>query len=250
MPLGNDLQEFVRRCNLATSEEQLFELLDEATRQLGFAQFAMTHHVDLAGRPSDSIAMATYDRNWVETLIEQKYYLDDPIHAASAKTAVGFLWSDVSKMINLTDRQKQILDAARRFGLADGFTVPVHVPGEYRGTCSFGAPSLEKLKPDALPQAQLIGTFAFEAARRIIRARRTTELTVQVPPLTERQLDCVTLVAMGKTDWEIGRILGISQATAHEHVEEARKRYGVGKRTQLVIRALFDGQIAFSDILH
>ena len=55
---------------------------------------------------------------------------------------------------------------------------------------------------------------------------------------------------MGKTDWEIGRILGIAEATAHEHIEAARRRYGVGKRTQLVIRALFDGQITFSDILH
>lgn len=250
MAKGKDLQEFVRQCNLATSEEQLFGLLDEATRQLGFEQFAMTHHVDLAGRPDDSIAMASYDTNWIETLIGRRYFVDDPIHAASSKTAVGFLWSDVDKMIDLSDRQKEILEAARKFGLAEGFTVPVHVPGEYRGTCSFGARSLEKLAPDALPRAQIVGAFAFEAARRIIRSRRRETSLGQVPHLTERQLDCVTLVAMGKTDWEIGRILGISEATAHEHIEAARKRYGVGKRTQLVIRALFDGQITFSDILH
>ena len=250
MTRRNELHEFVQQCNLATSEEELYGLLDEATRRLGFEQFAMTHHVDLAGRPDDSIAMATYDPNWIETLIGNKYYLDDPIHAASSKTAVGFLWSDVDKMIALTDRQKDILEQARKFGLAEGFTVPVHVPGEYRGTCSFGARSLEKLAPDALPMAQVIGAFAFEAARRIIRARRVEATLCQVPALTERQLDCVTLVAMGKTDWEIGRILGISEATAHEHVEAARKRYGVTKRTQLVIRALFDGQITFSDILH
>jgi LuxR family transcriptional regulator, quorum-sensing system regulator CciR len=249
MPQVSDLQDFVHKCNLASSEEQLFELLDDATRRLGFEQFAMTHHVDLTGRPEDSIAMATYDPGWIETLIGQKYFLDDPIHAASSKTAVGFLWSDVGKMIDLTDRQKEILEAARGFGLSDGFTVPVHVPGEYRGTCSFGAKSLEKLAPDALPRAQVIGAFAFETARRIIRARRRSQRQGEVPALTTRQLDCVTLVAMGKTDWEIGRILGISESTAHEHIEAARKRYGVSKRTQLVIRALFDGQITFSDIL-
>jgi LuxR family quorum-sensing system transcriptional regulator CciR len=163
---------------------------------------------------------------------------------------VGFLWSDVEKMIKLTDRQRDILESARKFGLAEGFTVPVHVPGEYQGTCNFGARSLEKLAPDALPKAQLIGAFAFEAARRIMRARRRDQGLAQIPELTMRQLDCVTLVAMGKTDWEIGRILGISESTAHEHIEAARKRYGVSKRTQLVIRALFDGQITFSDILH
>lgn len=138
---------------------------------------------------------------------------------------------------------------ARRYGLAEGFTVPVHVPGEYQGTCNFGARSLDKLAPDALPRAQLVGAFAFEAARRIVRARRRVGRRGDIPALTARQLDCVTLVAIGKTDWEIGRILGISESTAHEHIEAARKRYGVAKRTQLVIRALFDGQISFSDVL-
>lgn len=244
------LQDFVQRCNLAKTEEELFGLLDEATRRLGFEQFAMTHHVDLAGRPDDSIALATYSQDWIETLIGQRYFIDDPIHAASIKTAVGFLWSDVGKMIDLTERQKAILDAASKFGLVEGFTVPVHVPGEYQGTCSFGARSLENLSPDALSQAQLVGMFAFEAARRIIRARRRETRVGEMPALTGRQLDCITLVAMGKTDWEIGRILGISEATAHEHIEAARKRYKVGKRTQLVIRALFDGQITFSDVVN
>jgi LuxR family quorum-sensing system transcriptional regulator CciR len=250
MAKGKDLQEFVRQCNLATSEEQLYYLLDDATRQLGFEQFAMIHHVDLSGRPEDSIAIASYDAGWVETVIARKYFVDDPIIAASAKTAVGFLWSDVDKMIELSDRQKEILQTARKFGLNEGLTVPVHVPGEYGGSCSFGARSLEQLVVDALPRAQIVSAFSFEAARRLIRARRNETSRAEVPRLTERQLDCVTLVALGKSDWEIGRILGISAATAHEHIEAARKRYGVNKRTQLVIRALFDGQITFSDILH
>ena len=250
MPLTFELQDFVRQCNVATSEEQLFDLLDLATRRLGFEQFAMGHHVDLTGPPADAMRLTTYDPAWVETALGKRYFVDDPIHAASMKTAVGFLWSDVPKMIQMTGRQNGILEAARRFGLAEGFTVPVHVPGEYRGTCSFGARSLDNLQPDALPTAQLIGVFAFEAARRIMRARQRHEKGSSIPSLTERQLACVTLVAAGKTDWEIGRILGISEGTAHEHIEAARKRYGVVKRTQLVIRALFDGQISFSDILN
>ncbi|HJQ17018.1 MAG TPA: LuxR family transcriptional regulator [Allosphingosinicella sp.] len=250
MTQPDHLLNFVRQCNLATSEEQLFGLLDETTKRLGFERFAMGHHVDLAGPPGDAVRLTTYDPNWVEIAVEKRLFVDDPIHAASAKTAVGFLWSDVGKLIELTDRQKATLEAARKFGLAEGFTVPVHVPGEYQGTCSFGARSLDNLAADALPQAQLVGAFAFEAARRILRAKRRSSEIGQIPSLTDRQINCITLVAMGKSDWEIGRILDISQATAHEHVEAARKRYGVSKRTQLVIRALFDGQISFSDILN
>jgi DNA-binding CsgD family transcriptional regulator len=48
-------------------------------------------------------------------------------------------------------------------------------------------------------------------------------------------------VAMGTTDWEIGHILGIAQATAHLHVENARRKLGGANRAHAVARmAAFD----------
>ena len=96
-----------------------------------------------------------------------------------------------------------------------------------------------------LPLVQLIGSFAFEAARRL---SRQTQAPCEGPSLTERQAECVALVARGKTDWEISQILGIGQETVIQHVKDARDRYGVTKRTLLAIRALFDGQISFADV--
>jgi LuxR family quorum-sensing system transcriptional regulator CciR len=69
------------------------------------------------------------------------------------------------------------------------------------------------------------------------------------PLLTPRQRDCVVLVAQGKSDWEIGRLLGISESTVHKHVEDAKRRYGVPTRIQLVVRSLFEKRVAFSDVL-
>jgi len=58
----------------------------------------------------------------------------------------------------------------------------------------------------------------------------------------------VLWVARGKGDWEIGRILGVSEETVARHVKQACARYGVNKRTLLAIRTLFDGTLTFSDI--
>jgi DNA-binding CsgD family transcriptional regulator len=69
------------------------------------------------------------------------------------------------------------------------------------------------------------------------------------PRLTDRQRDCLLWVGRGKTDWEISRILNISQETVDRHLKNARERYGVSKRTSVVIRALFDGTLSFSDVL-
>ena len=90
-----------------------------------------------------------------------------------------------------------------------------------------------------------VGSFAFEAARKISRIHAPQS---ECPSLTERQAECVALVARGKTDWEISQILGIGQETVIQHVKDARDRYGVTKRTLLAIRALFEGQISFADV--
>lgn len=94
--------------------------------------------------------------------------------------------------------------------------------------------------------AQLVGAFAFEAARRLWRVRIPE---ASHPRLTDRQRECILWVARGKSDWEISRILDIQHETVVRHLKQARERYGVAKRTMLAVHALFDGSISFTDIM-
>ena len=244
-----DFKSALSRLLGSRSEDDLHLELERAAWDLGFTRFAMGHHVDLRSRPEDAIRLTNYDPLWISRSLGEGFFADDPVHRASMKTAGGFLWSDISTMIRLTSRQSKILAAARDYGLCEGYTVPVHVPGEYRGTCSFGAKSLDHLRPIALPLANMVGIWAFEAARRILRGRQLEPAeSREVPKLTERQRDSLVLVARGKADSEIGALLGISPATAHEHVENVRRAYGHAQRPYLIARALFDGQISFAEI--
>jgi LuxR family quorum-sensing system transcriptional regulator CciR len=244
-----DFKDALNRLLDARSEDDLHLELERSARSLGFNQFAMGHHVDLESPPDAVIRLTNYDPAWVSRSLGEGYFSADPVHRASMKTATGFLWSDIPEMIRLTPRQSKILASARTYGLNEGYTIPVHVPGEYRGTCSFGAKSLDQLRENALPLANMIGIWAFEAARRILRARRLVPTEPRdVPNLTERQRDSLVLVARGKADSEIGVLLGISTATAHEHVENVRRAYGYAQRPYLIARALFDGQISFGEI--
>jgi LuxR family quorum-sensing system transcriptional regulator CciR len=63
-------------------------------------------------------------------------------------------------------------------------------------------------------------------------------------------LECVVLIARGKTDWEIAKILGLSEETVADHVNEARRRYEVSRRAELGIHALYNGDLTFNDIIH
>lgn len=243
-----ELDAFTRSFKDASNESDLHEALATVTRMLGFSRFAMGHHVDLTCPPQGAIRLTTYNDDWISHGLERNYFSDDPIHLATTKTMNGFLWRDVDQYITLSARHKQIMAEAADFGLGAGFTVPAHLPGEYQGSCSFAAATLDDLQEDALLVAQLCGTFAFESARRIMR-RSLNLMETSVPELTPRQVEALILVGRGKTDREIGHILGVSRSTAHEHVEGVRKAYGNAQRAYLIVRALFDGQISFTDLL-
>lgn len=221
------------------------DALADCCEAMGFRYFALTHHVDFARAPHQGVRLHNYPSLWEEWFDERSLGRFDPIHRASHVASFGFSWSEVPDLIQLTPRDIEVLEEAKRVGIGEGFTVPVHVPGEYNGSCSFAVRRGDLLPNAQTLVAQLVGCLAFEAARRIAQPRRLPPETV---PLTDRQRDCVLWAARGKTDWEISCILGVSHETVIQHLKHARERYGVTKRTHLAVMALFDGSICFSDI--
>jgi len=99
----------------------------------------------------------------------------------------------------------------------------------------------------SLAAAHYIGALAFDAAESL-RACQSQQAP-SGPQLTPRQRDCVVLVAQGKSDWEIGQLLGISESTVHKHIEDAKRRFCVSTRIQLVVRSLFDARLTFADVM-
>lgn len=69
-----------------------------------------------------------------------------------------------------------------------------------------------------------------------------TELEVSsLGPLTRREAECLLWIAEGKTAWEAGAILGISEATANAHIARASAKLNASNRPHLVARAFVAG---------
>lgn len=243
-----DLNRFIEDMRGARKVADLEAILIELTHCLGFEQFALGHHVDLMRPPEGAIRLSNYAPGWVDQALEKRFFIDDPVHAASARMIRPFSWDEIPRLLKLTDQHREIIERARGFGLVEGFTVPVHLPGEFNGTCTFVSKSFENLHPLTFPVAQMASTFAFECARRLMRLMGGRE-PEEAPQLTDRQRESAILVARGKTDPEIAEVMRISRGTAHDHVEAVRRAYGNAQRPFMVLRALFDGNITFSDVL-
>ena len=212
-------------------------LLAETTRELGFSAFALLHHDALGAAEGSRLRMDNYPPAWVAELISAHLpRTQDPVHQACARTAVPFAWSDLPRLVRLNDSQHALLARARSHGLQRGLTVPVHMPGEPAGSFSF-AGGTGCMRPSTRFAAELVGIRAFAAAQRL-RPRRALQ-----PSFSRRELQCIDLVAIGKTDWEIGHILGISPETARQYVRKARARCGVATRTQLAVFAVRTGLV-------
>jgi LuxR family quorum-sensing system transcriptional regulator CciR len=255
MSLLDDVQAFVREANRITEIKELQTLLQGTVRGLGFDYFALVHHVNIYQTDGKVVYLFDYPAAWTEMVDSRSYFTDDPVHMACQKSAAPFQWSNVRTIVKLSDRQEEILRSAKSAGLGAGFTVPVHVPGEATGSCSFSTRAGRDIPEAALPAAHYVGSFAFEAARRVASRLadpngKTAAATFNRPRLTRRQLDCVVLAGRGKSDKDVAQILGISDQTVHQHMEDAKRKYEVATRMQLIVRALFDNQLAFADLVH
>lgn len=243
----NRISAFVDEVRTIGTQADLRLALGGISRELGFAHFALVHHVDLRRAPGAAIRIHNYPDQWEEYHDRQRLGRSDPVHRACQRAAIGFRWSEMPRMIQLTSRDLQVLDAAAGQGIGQGFTVPAHVPGELSGSCSFATARGVPLQPDKLALTQLVGAFAFEAARRLTRVNEQQGPTAV--HVSDRERECLIWVARGKSDWEIARILGISPDTVHQYVKHTRLTHDVVSRSQLVAKALFSGTITFLDVL-
>ena len=245
LPYSRLIDQFEAQAALCSDDRDLAEVLEDAARELGFDYFALLHHASLCSSKPGLIRIDTYPAGWEGELNARGLIGADPVHHASVRTNIGFAWFELPSLVPIGRRAREVLERGRRFGIGDGFTVPVNVPGEPCGSCSFAVRAGADLPIERLLCAEQIGAHAFRAARRL----HGYPATARCPHLSRRERQCVRLLAAGKTDWEIAAILGISVETAHQYVKRARAAYDVVSRAQLVACVLRDALVSFDEAI-
>jgi LuxR family quorum-sensing system transcriptional regulator CciR len=246
-PLGL-IQNFVSAAGKVDAMAELKELVGDASRDLGFDYYALIQHVRF-GLPSRHVRLTNYPIQWLAYVREQTR-LHDPVLRAAERASSGFTWDKLDRLVTMTRQEQDYMQRAARHGIAQGYTVPNHVPGETFGSCHFVMRPERDFPEESISAAQALGNFAFEAARRLLAERNeSSEAWIQPAPLSERQRECLLFVAKGKSDSIIGQLLNIKPRTVNEHIEAAKRRYSVATRSQLLVRALFRSEICFSEVL-
>ncbi len=167
-------------------------------------------------------------RGWVDGYHRHGLHARNPIIFAPTRRATAFRWTDPG----FDDLKGWAgFELARELGIADGIAVPCHGPDNRVGVVSFG---FERF--DLSPRDKLTISLAAMLAHERMKALMPAHATFKVPALTPRERDCLAFVAEGHSDAEIGERLGISQNTAHDYVENAKRKLGARTRAQAVAK--------------
>ena len=157
----------------------------------------------------------TWPSEWLLEYQRNDYVRVDMLPAIARLSAVPFTWGELLRYRAQTPKQIEFHKRVRELGVIDGFAVPIHQPGGDLGLCVSVSTHIindpeEKL---ALHAASL---YVYHRCRAI---GDLFDASLVKSPLSPRELECLKLVLDGKSDTDIGKIIGISHTTVHYHVE-------------------------------
>lgn len=185
--------EFISAVRSSPDIAHLTGLLEAVTREMGFRHFALIHHARSSALTDRLVDIRRYPASITERIIGQQDYRRDPVTRACSYTEGAFLWSELDRLILLDRGDHSRLQQGRVEGLNEGITVPCSILGQPMGSCTFAGTAHLGQAECWLGPAQLIGVFAFQAARRLL---------ADAPPEAARRLhprprDCVLLAGRG-----------------------------------------------------
>ncbi|WP_456672362.1 MULTISPECIES: helix-turn-helix transcriptional regulator [unclassified Bradyrhizobium] len=133
--------------------------------------------------------------------------------------------------------EMRVLNEAKEAGLKHGVTVPLLGPS----VASF-ASRFDDVDPEY--RLSRLNTLAWQFHHAFSEIAPSSEgrCHMQVA-LSEREKDCLRWVEEGKSSWEIGVILRVSENTVNFHLKNAMRKLETNSRTHCVAKAIRQGLI-------
>ena len=185
---------------------------------------------------SHEIINITYPSEWLNLYVTKKYYQIDPIVGENFNKFKLQYWTDTYRK-NIPP--KDFLFNAEDFGLKRGYTYGArNLKGTEGSIFSVSSPSLERHNRTETILTHLI-PHIHQALTRIL-GNHPIKNKIN---LSARQKEVLNWLKLGKSTWDISKIIGISERTVNFHSDIIIQKLDVVNRTQAVAVAIGQGLI-------
>ncbi len=239
-PTQAHLNATLSRLDTARDTSGLQETIEDL-RDLFGVDHMIYHWVSAGG---DQYGCGTYAPAWVQRYIEQDYLRVDPVIIGCFQRFHPVDW----KRLDWSSKSARAFQAeAIEHGIGNqGYSVPVRGPG-----AQFALFTVSSNTDD-----ESWATFTEENRRQLILiAHAFNEKALDfepdrsptpTPALSPREVDTITLLAMGYSRAQVAQTLSISENTLRTYIESARHKLGAMNTIHAVARALNQGLIVLT----
>ena len=211
------------------------------TRRLGFETVSATVVIDHMLGEAEFITVDNTPRGFKDSFQNRDNWRRDPVAQHCKRQSMPIIWDQA------TYAEKGLGDMwehQARFGYRNGIAMALHMP---EGRHFFFAVDRDQpVPPDIAELTRLVADlqlFAVHAQEAALRILTPAMALPSAPSLTPRELETLRWTMEGKTAWEVGNLLGISERTAALHVNNATHKLDCVNKHQAVLKALRLGLI-------
>ena len=167
----------------------------------------------------------------------------DPVMQHCKRAAVPIIWDQDTYVSNGSG---DLWEFQAKYGYSTGIAMALHLPGgrhffigvDRDRPLSKNMRTMTRMVADL----QLFAVHAQDAAFRIFTPH--PPLQANVPSLTPRELEALRWTMEGKTAWEVGTIMSISERTAVLHLQNSMHKLACVNKHQAVLKALRLGMLS------
>lgn len=229
---GRDALDFIEALEAHTKVSDAMDGLEAGFGRFGFETIIVTGLPNPEQQFEQMVLAKRWPTEWFKLYTKKRYDRVDPTIRKCRQSVNPFEWSEAPYDAELEPGAAEVMQRAVDFRMARGFVVPIHGLSGYEAGVSLGGVHLD-LNPRSKPALHLMAMYSFERIRRLLDPRPAAPAL-----LTPREREVIAWASQGKSAWEIGEILNITQRTAEEHLATAARKLGAVNRTHAVALAI------------
>ena len=225
----------------ARSRDEFRDEVVRFTQRLGFETVSAITVIDRALGKSEFINVDNTPVQYSDTYCDPALQRRDPVMQHCKRASVPIIWDQDTYV---EQGLGELWEHQAGFGYRTGIAMALHLPdGKH---FQFGVDREQPLPTDPDELQRLVADlqlFAVHAQDSAMRLLVPPKQQPERPALTPRELEALRWTMEGKTAWEVGAVLGISERTVVFHVNNAMHKLGSINKQQAVLKALRLGLI-------